>query len=95
MGFHRHRRPDKPPRDLTVNAVPAIPTEGLNNKRALVSGGTRGIGAAIAARLKRAGANVTATGRRAPDHLAADHFIAANVAGSPSSPRSSGTKRWS
>jgi NAD(P)-dependent dehydrogenase (short-subunit alcohol dehydrogenase family) len=80
MGFHGHRRPDKPPRDFTVNAAPAIPTERLTNKRALVSGGTRGIGAAIAARLKRAGANVTATGRRAPDHLAADHFIAANVA---------------
>ena len=63
-----------------MNAAPPIHTEGLTGKRALVSGGTRGIGAAIAARLKGAGAHVTATGRQAPDHLAADDFIAADVA---------------
>jgi NAD(P)-dependent dehydrogenase (short-subunit alcohol dehydrogenase family) len=62
-----------------VNAAPAIQPEGLTAKRALVSGGTRGIGAAIAARLKAGGANVTVTGRHAPDHLAADNFIAADV----------------
>jgi NAD(P)-dependent dehydrogenase (short-subunit alcohol dehydrogenase family) len=54
--------------------------EGLAGKRALVSGGTRGIGAAIAARLKAAGASVTAIGRSAPERLAADDFIAADVA---------------
>jgi NAD(P)-dependent dehydrogenase (short-subunit alcohol dehydrogenase family) len=63
-----------------VNAASPIHTEGLTAKRALVSGGTRGIGAAIAGRLKGAGAHVTATGRRAPDHLAADDFIAADIA---------------
>ena len=63
-----------------MNAASPIHPEGLTAKRALVSGGTRGIGAAIAARLKGAGAHVTATGRRAPDHLAADDFIAADVA---------------
>jgi NAD(P)-dependent dehydrogenase (short-subunit alcohol dehydrogenase family) len=63
-----------------VNAAPPIHTEGLTGKRALVSGGTRGIGAAIAARLQSAGAHVTAIGRHAPDHLAADDFIAADVA---------------
>jgi NAD(P)-dependent dehydrogenase (short-subunit alcohol dehydrogenase family) len=63
-----------------VNAASAIQTEGLAGKRALVSGGTRGIGAAIAARLKGAGATVTAIGRHPPDHLAADKFIAADVA---------------
>jgi NAD(P)-dependent dehydrogenase (short-subunit alcohol dehydrogenase family) len=62
-----------------VNAAPAIQPEGLTGKRALVSGGTRGIGAAIAARLKAGGASVTVTGRHAPDHLAADNFIAADV----------------
>ena len=63
-----------------MNAAPAIQPEGLTGKRALVSGGTRGIGAAIAARLKIAGANVTAIGRQAPDHPTADDFIAADVA---------------
>ena len=63
-----------------MKAASPIDTEGLTAKRALVSGGTRGIGAAIAARLRGAGAHVTATGRRAPDHLAADDFIAADIA---------------
>ncbi len=52
-----------------MNAAAPIPTEDLIGKRALVSGGTRGIGAAIAARLGRAGAHVTAAGRHAPDQL--------------------------
>jgi NAD(P)-dependent dehydrogenase (short-subunit alcohol dehydrogenase family) len=63
-----------------VNAASSIHTEGLTGRRALVSGGTRGIGAAIAARLKGAGAYVTVTGRRARDHLAAEDFIAADIA---------------
>ena len=63
-----------------MNAAAPIPTEGLTGKRALVSGGTRGIGGAIAARLKSAGAHVTATARHAPDHLAAEDFIAADIA---------------
>jgi NAD(P)-dependent dehydrogenase (short-subunit alcohol dehydrogenase family) len=60
--------------------VITVPTEGLAGKRAVVSGGTRGIGAAIAARLTVAGANVTAIGRNVPERLAADEFIAADVA---------------
>jgi NAD(P)-dependent dehydrogenase (short-subunit alcohol dehydrogenase family) len=60
--------------------VIAVPTEGLAGKRALVSGGTRGIGAAIAARLQAAGANVTAIGRSAPERPVTDDFIAADVA---------------
>ena len=63
-----------------MNAARPIDSEGLTGKRAVVSGGTRGIGAAIAARLQSAGAHVTAIGRHAPDHLAADDFIAADVA---------------
>jgi NAD(P)-dependent dehydrogenase (short-subunit alcohol dehydrogenase family) len=46
-----------------VSAAAAIQPEGLTGKRALVSGGTRGIGAAVAARLKGAGAHVTAARR--------------------------------
>ena len=63
-----------------MNAASPIHTEGLTGKRALVSAGTRGIGAAIAARLKSAGAYVTATARHAGDHLAGEHFIAADIA---------------
>jgi len=63
-----------------VTPAPAIPNEGLTGTRALVSGGTRGLGAAIAARLQRAGAGVTAIARHAPEHPAAGGFIAADVA---------------
>jgi NAD(P)-dependent dehydrogenase (short-subunit alcohol dehydrogenase family) len=63
-----------------VSAASPIHTEALTGKRALVSGGTRGIGAAVAARLMGSGAHVTATGRRAPADLAADTFIAADLA---------------
>jgi NAD(P)-dependent dehydrogenase (short-subunit alcohol dehydrogenase family) len=48
--------------------------------RALVTGGTRGIGAAIAARLREAGATVLATARAQPDGLAdAGLFVAADL----------------
>ena len=63
-----------------MTPAPAIPNEGLTGKRALVSGGTRGLGAAIAARLQGAGAGVTAIARHAPEHPAAGGFIAADVA---------------
>ena len=51
----------------------------LAGKRALVSGGTSGTGAAITTRLRIAGAHVTATGRRIPEELASDKFIAADI----------------
>jgi NAD(P)-dependent dehydrogenase (short-subunit alcohol dehydrogenase family) len=63
-----------------VSAAAAIQPEGLTGKRALVSGGTDGIGAAIAARLTGVWAHVPATGRQAPEDLAADEFIAADIA---------------
>jgi len=53
----------------------------LNGRRALVTGGTQGIGEAVVARLREAGARVLATARRAPAGLPdADLFVAADVA---------------
>jgi NAD(P)-dependent dehydrogenase (short-subunit alcohol dehydrogenase family) len=57
--------------------LPAV--RDLEGRRALVSGGTRGTGAAITARLKAGAAVVTATGRRPVPGLAADAFIAADI----------------
>lgn len=53
----------------------------LNGRRALVTGGTQGIGAAVVARLREAGATVLATARTTPAKLAdANLFVAADVA---------------
>jgi NAD(P)-dependent dehydrogenase (short-subunit alcohol dehydrogenase family) len=52
----------------------------LESLRALVTGGTKGIGRAVAARLREAGATVLTTARAAPAELAdRDHFIAADI----------------
>lgn len=52
----------------------------LSGKIALVTGGTKGAGKAIAARLKAAGATVIITARNKPDHAdPALHFIPANL----------------
>jgi NAD(P)-dependent dehydrogenase (short-subunit alcohol dehydrogenase family) len=63
-----------------VTSASSIQTEDLAGKRALVTGGTRGTGAAVAARLKDAGAHVTAIGRHAVEHLAVDEFLPADIA---------------
>jgi NAD(P)-dependent dehydrogenase (short-subunit alcohol dehydrogenase family) len=56
-------------------------TPELAGQRALVTGGTRGIGAAVAARLCEAGATVLVTARTRPDVLAHPSlFVAADVA---------------
>jgi NAD(P)-dependent dehydrogenase (short-subunit alcohol dehydrogenase family) len=53
----------------------------LTGQRALVTGGTKGIGAAVAARLREAGATVLTTARTRPDCLApGDLFVAADIA---------------
>ena len=53
----------------------------LNGRRALVTGGTQGVGEAVVARLRAAGARVLTTARRTPAGLAdADLFVAADVA---------------
>jgi NAD(P)-dependent dehydrogenase (short-subunit alcohol dehydrogenase family) len=53
----------------------------LQGRRAVVTGGTKGAGAAIVARLRAEGAHVTAVARRAPagEDLAADDFVAADI----------------
>ena len=49
--------------------------------RALVTGGTQGIGAAVTARLREAGATVLVAARKPPSALASDDlFVAADVA---------------
>jgi NAD(P)-dependent dehydrogenase (short-subunit alcohol dehydrogenase family) len=53
----------------------------LAGYRALVTGGTQGIGAAVSARLREAGATVLTIARKRPDALASDRlFVAADVA---------------
>jgi NAD(P)-dependent dehydrogenase (short-subunit alcohol dehydrogenase family) len=52
----------------------------LSNKRALVTGGTRGIGAAVVEVLRAAGVDVLATARSVPDRaLEGVRFVAADV----------------
>jgi NAD(P)-dependent dehydrogenase (short-subunit alcohol dehydrogenase family) len=62
-----------------VTTASTIQTEDLAGKHALVSGGTRGTGAAVAARLKRAGAHVTAIGRHPAEQPIADEFLPADI----------------
>ena len=52
----------------------------LAGQRALVTGGTKGIGAAVAAELRAAGATVLTTARSARDGDADDLFVAADAA---------------
>jgi NAD(P)-dependent dehydrogenase (short-subunit alcohol dehydrogenase family) len=53
--------------------------ESLADRRALVSGGTRGAGAAIARRLSAAGATVLVTARTRPDDADTELFIQADL----------------
>jgi NAD(P)-dependent dehydrogenase (short-subunit alcohol dehydrogenase family) len=62
-----------------MTSASSTQTQNLARKRALVAGGTRGTGGAVAARLKDAGAHVTAVGRQAVEHLAADEFVPADI----------------
>lgn len=53
----------------------------LNGRRALVTGGTKGMGAAIVAVLREAGVRVVATARAVPETSSEDlHYVAADVA---------------
>src|SRR6266576_2526252 len=52
----------------------------LEGKRALVTGGTKGVGEAVVAALREVGAAVLTTARSRPANSAhADHFVAADV----------------
>ena len=51
----------------------------LAGRRALVVGGTRGLGEAVVARLADAGAHVVAVGRTAPDATRADRVVLADT----------------
>jgi len=52
----------------------------FTGQRALVTGGTKGIGAAVAARLREAGASVLTTARTRPDGVApGELFVAADI----------------
>jgi hypothetical protein len=54
---------------------------GLNGRRALVTGGTQGIGEAVVARLREAGVTVLTTARTTPPGLSNSHlFVASDVA---------------
>jgi NAD(P)-dependent dehydrogenase (short-subunit alcohol dehydrogenase family) len=54
-------------------------SENLAGKRALITGGTKGAGAAIAQRLTQAGATVLVTARTQPDGIDPKQFIAADI----------------
>jgi hypothetical protein len=70
-----------------MTTASSIQTEDLAGKRALVTGGTRGTGAAVSARLKAAGAHVTAIGRHAVEPSPRTSSFP------PTSPRSRGPTR--
>jgi len=51
----------------------------LEGKRALVTGGTKGVGAAVVTVLREAGARVLATARKRPEQVSEAEFVAADV----------------
>jgi hypothetical protein len=52
----------------------------LAGKRALVTGGTKGVGQSVVAALREAGATVLTTARSRPENLSSsDHFVVADV----------------
>jgi len=58
---------------------PMSATEEFKGKRALVTGGTKGAGKAIADRVMQGGATVVITARSAPEEDTGSHFIQADV----------------
>ncbi|MEX5634278.1 SDR family oxidoreductase [Parafrankia sp. FMc2] len=69
-----------PPAVPAVLTASGVPTDSLAGRRALVTGGSRGTGAAIVARLAAAGATVLTTARAMPDgYPAPDLFVPADI----------------
>ena len=66
-------------RDGRVAALEIRSPVELEGRRALVTGGTRGIGAAVVAELTRAGAKVLVAARSAPPEPGSGAFVAADV----------------
>jgi NAD(P)-dependent dehydrogenase (short-subunit alcohol dehydrogenase family) len=66
---------------MPATSATSVPTTGdLLGRRALVTGGTQGAGAAIARQLREEGAEVWTTARRLPDdHPDAKRFVAADL----------------
>ena len=52
---------------------------GLNGRRALVTGATQGIGAAVVAALQEAGAEIVATARSVLPDVEGVHYVAADL----------------
>ncbi|MFF7191893.1 SDR family oxidoreductase [Streptomyces sp. NPDC008222] len=59
--------------------MPTSISESLEGRRALVTGGTKGTGAAIARRLTEAGATALVTARSRPDDVEEETFITADL----------------
>jgi len=59
----------------------------LNGRRALVTGGTRGIGAAVARKMGEAGARVVVSARSRGDYDGTAHFIPADLSTPDGPPR--------
>ena len=59
----------------------------LEGKRALVTGGTKGVGAAVVAALREAGARVLTTARKRPEDVSEAEFVETPPEAHVSSPR--------
>src|SRR5258706_12919353 len=71
----------RPQQDRVAGDSPISDDLALKGRRALVTGGTQGIGAAVGARLREFGAKVLTTARATPAKLAdANLFVAAGIA---------------
>ncbi|WP_436411657.1 SDR family oxidoreductase [Variovorax ginsengisoli] len=66
-------------RDGLIETLEIRPPVELEGRRALVTGGTKGIGAAVVAQLTRAGATVLTTARSAPADRGKAAFVAADL----------------